>query len=230
MRPVPEKQSRNSVRALKRWSLVGGARFPVLPPTNLTCREKSLLANAISKVVPVRVECLRGASAGRSGEIPKQKPAAGQPKLPRCWKFGRNEKPIGPSLRNKIVGIARTHPNTAAPSRPKLTRNLNNLNKRLKLWANFYHGDSGSSRLAEGLARGLTILYSRWSQPASQDPKETRASAKLGLASSLFQKFSAESAPSFEGAVVIFDFFDCFHSNFAFVFRVQILQSYLDNN
>ncbi len=45
-------------------------------------------------------------------------------------------------------------------------------------------------------------------QPASQDLKETRASAKLSFASSLFQKFSAESAaaaPSLEGAVVIFD-------------------------
>ena len=45
-------------------------------------------------------------------------------------------------------------------------------------------------------------------QPASRDPKETRASAKLSFASALFQKFSAESAaaaPSLEGAVVIFD-------------------------
>jgi hypothetical protein len=45
-------------------------------------------------------------------------------------------------------------------------------------------------------------------EPASQDPKETRASAKLGFAASLFKKFSAESAaaaPRLEGAVVIFD-------------------------
>ena len=45
-------------------------------------------------------------------------------------------------------------------------------------------------------------------QPASQDPKETGASAKLGFASSLFKKFSADSAaaaPRLDGAVVIFD-------------------------
>jgi hypothetical protein len=45
-------------------------------------------------------------------------------------------------------------------------------------------------------------------QPASQDPKETGASAKLGFAASLFKKFSAESAapaPPPEGIVVIFD-------------------------
>jgi len=45
-------------------------------------------------------------------------------------------------------------------------------------------------------------------QPASQDPKETGAAAKLRFASSLFKKFSAESAaatPPLEGAVVIFD-------------------------
>ncbi len=45
-------------------------------------------------------------------------------------------------------------------------------------------------------------------QPASQDPKEIRASAKLRFASSLFKKFSAESAaaaPAVEGIVVIFD-------------------------
>jgi hypothetical protein len=45
-------------------------------------------------------------------------------------------------------------------------------------------------------------------QSASQDPKETRACAKLSFASSLSKKFSAEStaaAPSVEGIVVIFD-------------------------
>jgi len=45
-------------------------------------------------------------------------------------------------------------------------------------------------------------------QPASQDPKETGARAKLSFASSLFQKFAAESAAAkspLEGAVVIFD-------------------------
>jgi len=45
-------------------------------------------------------------------------------------------------------------------------------------------------------------------QPASQESKETRASAKLGFASSLFRKFSLESAgaaPPLEGIVVIFD-------------------------
>jgi hypothetical protein len=45
-------------------------------------------------------------------------------------------------------------------------------------------------------------------QPASQDPKETGASARLGFASFLFKKFSAESAaaaPPLEGIVVIFD-------------------------
>jgi hypothetical protein len=45
-------------------------------------------------------------------------------------------------------------------------------------------------------------------QPASQDPQEIRASAKLRFASSLFKKFSAESAaaaPPVEGIVVIFD-------------------------
>jgi len=44
-------------------------------------------------------------------------------------------------------------------------------------------------------------------QPASQDAKETRASAKLRFASSLFKKFVAESAaaPPVEGIVVIFD-------------------------
>ena len=45
-------------------------------------------------------------------------------------------------------------------------------------------------------------------QPASQDPKETGAPAKLSFASSLFQKFAAESGAAkspLEGAVVIFD-------------------------
>jgi hypothetical protein len=47
-------------------------------------------------------------------------------------------------------------------------------------------------------------------QPASQDPRETRASAKLSFAASLFKKFASESAaaspsPRLEGAVVIFD-------------------------
>ena len=45
-------------------------------------------------------------------------------------------------------------------------------------------------------------------QPASQDPKDTGARAKLSFASSLFQKFAAESAAAkspLEGAVVIFD-------------------------
>jgi hypothetical protein len=45
-------------------------------------------------------------------------------------------------------------------------------------------------------------------QPASQDPKETRAVAKLRFASSLFKQFSAKSAtvtPPVEGIVVIFD-------------------------
>jgi len=45
-------------------------------------------------------------------------------------------------------------------------------------------------------------------QPASQDVKETRASAKVRFASSLFKKFVAESAPAappVEGIVVIFD-------------------------
>jgi hypothetical protein len=45
-------------------------------------------------------------------------------------------------------------------------------------------------------------------QPASQDPKETGARAKLAFASSLFQKFAPESAPTtppLEGVVVIFD-------------------------
>jgi hypothetical protein len=45
-------------------------------------------------------------------------------------------------------------------------------------------------------------------QPASQDPKETGARAKLAFASSLFRKFAAEAAPSTapaEGVVVIFD-------------------------
>jgi hypothetical protein len=45
-------------------------------------------------------------------------------------------------------------------------------------------------------------------QPTSQDPKETGASARLGFASFLFKKFSAESAaaaPPLEGIVVIFD-------------------------
>jgi len=45
-------------------------------------------------------------------------------------------------------------------------------------------------------------------QPASQDPKETGAYAKLSFAISLFQKFAAESAVAkspLEGAVVIFD-------------------------
>jgi len=45
-------------------------------------------------------------------------------------------------------------------------------------------------------------------QPGSQDVKETRASAKLNYAASLFQRFSAdtsESASRVEGIVVIFD-------------------------
>jgi hypothetical protein len=45
-------------------------------------------------------------------------------------------------------------------------------------------------------------------QPVSQDLKETKASAKLNFAASLFQKFSAdtsESASKVEGVVVIFD-------------------------
>jgi hypothetical protein len=45
-------------------------------------------------------------------------------------------------------------------------------------------------------------------QPASPDPKQTGAAAKLGFASALFQKFSAESAtatPPVEGVVIIFD-------------------------
>jgi hypothetical protein len=45
-------------------------------------------------------------------------------------------------------------------------------------------------------------------QPTSQDPKETGASARLGFASFLFKKFSADSAaaaPPLEGIVVIFD-------------------------
>jgi hypothetical protein len=45
-------------------------------------------------------------------------------------------------------------------------------------------------------------------QPASQDPKETGAHAKLSFASSLFQNFAAESGAAespLEGAVVIFD-------------------------
>ena len=45
-------------------------------------------------------------------------------------------------------------------------------------------------------------------QPASDDSKQTRASAKLSFASSLFRKFSADTAadaPPLEGAVVIFD-------------------------
>jgi len=45
-------------------------------------------------------------------------------------------------------------------------------------------------------------------QSASQDPKETGAAAKLSFASSLFQKFSGESATittPVEGVVVIFD-------------------------
>jgi hypothetical protein len=45
-------------------------------------------------------------------------------------------------------------------------------------------------------------------QPASQDPKETGAPAKLKFALSAFKKFAAESAtarPLLEGVVVIFD-------------------------
>jgi hypothetical protein len=45
-------------------------------------------------------------------------------------------------------------------------------------------------------------------QPASQDSKTTSASAKLAFSSSLFKKFSADSAaaaPGLEGAVVVFD-------------------------
>ena len=43
-------------------------------------------------------------------------------------------------------------------------------------------------------------------QPASPDSKETKASAKLNFAASLFQKFSADAAaPAIEGVVVIFD-------------------------
>jgi hypothetical protein len=45
-------------------------------------------------------------------------------------------------------------------------------------------------------------------EPASQDPKETGAQARLSFASSLFQKASAESAaaaPPVEGLVIIFD-------------------------
>jgi hypothetical protein len=45
-------------------------------------------------------------------------------------------------------------------------------------------------------------------QPVSQDLKETKASAKLNFAASLFQRFSADtavSAPGVEGVVVIFD-------------------------
>lgn len=45
-------------------------------------------------------------------------------------------------------------------------------------------------------------------QPASQDPKETGARAKLSFASLLFQKFAVESAAAkspLQGAVVIFD-------------------------
>jgi len=57
------------------------------------------------------------------------------------------------------------------------------------------------------LLKGKTVkIYTV--QPASQDPKETRASAKLRFASSLFKKFSAESAAAaqpVEGIVVIFD-------------------------
>jgi hypothetical protein len=45
-------------------------------------------------------------------------------------------------------------------------------------------------------------------QPVSQDPKETGARARLAFASSLFQKYAADStasAPAVEGVVVIFD-------------------------
>lgn len=45
-------------------------------------------------------------------------------------------------------------------------------------------------------------------QPASPDPKQTGAAAKLSFAYALFQKFSAESAtatPPVEGVVIIFD-------------------------
>jgi hypothetical protein len=45
-------------------------------------------------------------------------------------------------------------------------------------------------------------------QPASPDPKQTGAAAKLTFASSLFQKFSGESStptPAVEGVVIIFD-------------------------
>jgi hypothetical protein len=43
-------------------------------------------------------------------------------------------------------------------------------------------------------------------QTASPDSKETKASAKLNFAASLFQKFSADAAaPAVEGVVVIFD-------------------------
>lgn len=57
------------------------------------------------------------------------------------------------------------------------------------------------------LLRGKSVkIYTV--QPASQDPKETGARAKLSFASSLFQKFAAESTAAkspLEGAVVIFD-------------------------
>ena len=58
----------------------------------------------------------------------------------------------------------------------------------------------------EPLKRKTVKIYTV--QPASQDPKETRASTKLRFAASLFKKFSAESAaaaPAVEGIVVIFD-------------------------
>jgi hypothetical protein len=57
------------------------------------------------------------------------------------------------------------------------------------------------------MLRGKTVkIYTV--QPASQDSKETRASAKLNFAASLFQRFSADAAASasgVEGVVVIFD-------------------------
>jgi hypothetical protein len=53
--------------------------------------------------------------------------------------------------------------------------------------------------------RGKTVkIYTV--QPISQDLKETKASAKLNFAASIFQTFSVDSAaPAVEGVVVIFD-------------------------
>jgi hypothetical protein len=57
------------------------------------------------------------------------------------------------------------------------------------------------------LLKGKTVkIYTV--QPASQDPKETGARAKLAFSASLFRKFATEAAPSTppaEGVVVIFD-------------------------